>query len=242
MKLFPAIDIKDGQCVRLTQGDFDQKKVYHTDPVVVAREFEEAGSEFLHIVDLDGALEGKPANLELVAAIIESTNLKIQIGGGIRTLDTIRFWLNQGVQRVILGTAALDLKFVEEAVALGGEKICVGVDAKNGKVATHGWETTSDLDAIEFCKELEARGVKTVVFTDISKDGMLQGPNIGIYRELARLTNLDIIASGGVSSLGDLEQLKGLGIYGAITGKAIYEGKFKVGEALACLQNESFPA
>jgi len=243
MNLFPAIDLKDGKCVRLKQGDFSDVKVYSEDPLKMAKQFEQDGAIFLHVVDLDGARTGNGLNKETIKKIIQGTNLSVQVGGGIRTIQSIEGWIQSGVERVILGTVALESEeFVKEAVKLYGEKIAVGVDTKDSKVATHGWETLSNMDSLLFCKNLMDLGVKTIIYTDIAKDGMLSGPNIEIYKKLLDLESVNIIASGGIGSLKDLKELAEIGVYGAITGKALYEGKFTVEEALQCLQNESYLA
>ncbi|QKE72947.1 1-(5-phosphoribosyl)-5-[(5-phosphoribosylamino)methylideneamino]imidazole-4-carboxamide isomerase [Arthrobacter citreus] len=243
MILYPAIDLKDGNCVRLEQGDFNKKVIYQNSPLEVALDFDKSGAKVLHIVDLDGARTGERKNASIIKGIVQNTKLKIQIGGGIRSLESISFWLELGVERVILGTAAIkDRQLLEQAISTYGNRIIVGVDAKNSYVAINGWEESTNQDSFEFCKQLELLGVKTVVYTDISKDGMLSGPNIEAYKRLAEETNLNIIASGGVSTLNDLETLSQLNIYGAISGKALYEGKFTVEEALKCLQEELYRA
>lgn len=243
MILFPAIDLKDGKCVRLKQGDFNRLVIYEKSPLEVALDFEKAGCKVLHIVDLDGARTGERKNAAIVKEIVQKTNLEIQLGGGIRSLETITFWLELGIKRVILGTAAIkNIHLVEQAILKYGDRIIVGVDAKNSHVAINGWEESTNLDSFNFCKQLELLGVKTVVYTDISKDGMLCGPNLEAYKKLNDETNLNIIASGGVSSIDDLLALSQLNIYGAISGKALYERKFTVEEALKCLQEELFRA
>ena len=237
MKLFPAIDIKDKNAVRLSQGDFNQQTIYHTNPLEVAQKFQAAGSEWLHMVDLDGAKDGVSKNVGITREIISQTDLKVQLGGGIRTMEHVKDWINAGLDRVIIGSAAVgNLDFVAELVNAYGEKICIGVDAKNGKVATHGWLTDSGVDSFDFCHQLEKIGVQTVVYTDIAKDGMMQGPNFEAYEKLTKETTLQIIASGGVSNLKDLERLSEIGVYGAILGKSLYEGAFTLEEAIACLQ------
>ncbi|MES9681873.1 1-(5-phosphoribosyl)-5-[(5-phosphoribosylamino)methylideneamino]imidazole-4-carboxamide isomerase [Gottfriedia acidiceleris] len=243
MILFPAIDLKDGKCVRLKQGDFNDVKVYSENPLTVAKQFEQEGATFIHVVDLDGARTGNGVNKEIIKKIVEETNLYVQVGGGIRTLESINEWIRCGVKRVILGTIALEnQEFVKEAIKLYGERIAVGVDARDSKVATHGWETLTNMDSLTFCNKLRGIGVKTIIYTDISKDGMLSGPNIEVYKKLINLEVVRIIASGGIASLQDLKELVEIGAYGVITGKAIYEGKFTVKEALQCLQEESFRA
>lgn len=243
MILFPAIDLKDGKCVRLEQGDFSKQEIYSRSPLEVALAFEKAGSKVLHIVDLDGARTGERRNASIVSEILENTNLDIQLGGGIRSLESITFWLELGISKVIVGTIAIEnINIVKEAVERYGDRIIVGVDAKDAFVATNGWEKATAQNSFEFCKELEKLGVKSVVYTDISKDGMLTGPNLEAYKKLSNETNLQIIASGGVSSINDLKSLQKLNLYGAISGKALYERKFSLEEALKCLQEESYLA
>jgi len=237
MKLLPAIDIKDKNVVRLAQGDFKQQKIYHNNPLEIAQKFQEAGSEWLHMVDLDGAKDGASKNTEIAQEIISKTDLKVQLGGGIRTAKAVKDWLDTGLARVIIGSAAVEnLDFVAELIQEYGGKICVGVDAKNGKVATHGWLKDSGIDSFEFCKQLEKIGVQTVVYTDIAKDGMMQGPNFAAYEKLTKETDLQIIASGGVSSLKDLKRLSEIGLYGTILGKSLYEGAITLKEAILCVQ------
>jgi len=243
MILFPAIDLKDGKCVRLEQGDFSKQEIYSSSPLEVALAFEKVGATVLHIVDLDGARTGERRNASIVRDIVENTNLDIQLGGGIRSLESISFWLELGIKNVILGTVAIEnMNIVKEAVDRYGERIIVGVDAKDSFVATNGWEKATVQNSFEFCKKLEKLGVKSVVYTDIAKDGMLSGPNIEAYKKLSNETNLQIIASGGVSSIADLLSLQRLNLYGAISGKALYEKKFSLEEALTCLQEESYLA
>ena len=225
MKLYPAIDIKNGQCVRLQQGLFDATTVYSNAPFEVAKQFEEVGAKFLHIVDLDGALKGMGANDDALAEIIKNVNIPLEIGGGIRTMQDIEHRLNMGVTRVILGTKAVESPdFIKEAIAtFGADKIVIGIDAKDGMVAIKGWETISNIDAVTLALSMKDLGVKTIIYTDISKDGMLCGPNFVQTAKMVEATGLDIIASGGVSSMQDLEQLEKIGVEGAILGKAIYE-------------------
>jgi len=237
MKLFPAIDIKDKNAVRLSQGDFNQQKIYHTNPLEVAKRWQASGSEWLHVVDLDGAKDGVSKNVEITREIISQTDLKVQLGGGIRTVQDVKDWIATGLDRVIIGSAAVgNLDFVAALIKSYGEKICIGVDAKNGKVATHGWLTNSGIDSFEFCQQLEKVDVQTVIYTDIAKDGMMQGPNFEAYEKLVKETNLQIIASGGVSHLKDLKRLSEIGVYGTILGKSLYEGAFTLEEAIVCLQ------
>ena len=235
MKLYPAIDIKNGQCVRLQQGLFDATTVYSNAPFEVAKQFEEVGAKFLHIVDLDGALQGMGANDEALAQIIKNVTIPLEIGGGIRTMQDIEHRLNMGVTRVILGTKAVESpEFVKEAIAtFGADKIVIGIDAKDGMVAIKGWETISNVDAVTLALSMKDLGVKTIIYTDISKDGMLCGPNFVQTAKMVEATGLDIIASGGVSSMQDLEQLEKIGVEGAILGKAIYEKRVDLKEAAA---------
>ncbi len=233
MKLYPAIDLKDGNCVRLIQGDYNEVTVYGSNPAEMAKKWESLGGDYLHIVDLDGAKEGKGINDEAIRAIVSAINIPIELGGGIRSLEDITAKLDMGVDRVILGSAAIKNKaLVKEAIdTFGADKIVVGVDAKGGMVAIEGWLEVTDVSALEFCKELEAIGVKTVIYTDIAKDGMMQGPNIEETARLVESTKLDIIASGGVSTLEDLKKLEAIKVYGAIIGKALYIGAIQLEEA-----------
>lgn len=235
MKLYPAIDLKDKKCVRLLQGDYNKETVYSDNPKEVAQKWESLGGDFLHIVDLDGAKSGQRMNQEVISEIIKSIKIPVELGGGIRTIETIQFYLDQGVSRVILGSAAIKNKaFVKEAVErFGSEKIVVGVDAKAGKVAIEGWLEVTDITALQFCKELEKLGVQTVIYTDIAKDGMMQGPNIEETQRLVQETHLNIIASGGIASLQDLKRVEQIGVQGAIIGKALYTGAIQLEEAAA---------
>ncbi|MEK0286612.1 1-(5-phosphoribosyl)-5-[(5-phosphoribosylamino)methylideneamino]imidazole-4-carboxamide isomerase [Caldifermentibacillus hisashii] len=232
MILFPAIDIRDGKCVRLIQGDYGKQQTYG-DPVEMAKKWEEAGAEFLHIVDLDGALVGETKNLSAIQLILETIHIPIQLGGGIRSLEKVERLMEMGVSRVILGSAALrDEQFLDEALETYGSAIAVSIDAKNGFVATDGWTKTSEVEALAFAKKLEEKGCQTIVYTDIAKDGMLSGPNFSELEKINWETTMDVIASGGVSSLEDLRKLKALNMYGAIIGKAIYTGKINLEQAL----------
>lgn len=233
MKIFPAIDLIDGCAVRLFKGDYNQKTVYSTSPTDVAKSFVQAGAEFIHIVDLDGARDGSNANIDVVRAIVSESGLKAEIGGGIRSQEAIEKYLNLGVMRVILGTAAVtDSDFLKKAVSKYGDKVAVGVDIKDGKVAIKGWTQVSQLTCFEFCRQLEDIGVKTVICTDISKDGVMSGTNIELYRELSSRFNMDIVASGGVSSLDNIRTLTNMNMYGAILGKALYTGSVDLSEAI----------
>lgn len=234
MNIFPAIDLIGGKAVRLFKGDYDQKTVYSDDPVGVAIGFREAGAEYLHLVDLDGAKSGKAENLSLISDIIRRSGLKVEVGGGIRTEETIAQYVEIGVLRVILGTVAVTNRpFLREMLAKYGDKIAVGVDIKDGMVATHGWMNTSGIDCFDFMAELEDMGVKTVICTDISKDGAMAGTNLDLYRRLLDRFNIDLVASGGVSSMNDVKALREMNIYGAILGKALYVGGIDLAEAIA---------
>jgi phosphoribosylformimino-5-aminoimidazole carboxamide ribotide isomerase len=235
MIIFPAIDIRNEKCVRLTQGDYSKMTVYGVDPVEVALKWQSKGAEYLHIVDLDGAKDGKRVNGDVIEKIAKSTEIPIQVGGGIRDTKAVEELLSNGVSRVIIGTGAIkDLKWLSELVRVYGEKICVSIDAKNGFVATDGWEQISEINAVDFAVNLENIGVRTIVYTDIQKDGMLKGPNFKMYEELMKKVNLDIIASGGITTIEDVETLKRMGVYGAIIGKALYDEKIKLEEAISC--------
>lgn len=233
MKLYPAIDLKDGKCVRLLQGDYNEVTVYGENPREMAKKWERLGGDFLHIVDLDGAKAGKEINGEAIRQIVEAINIPIELGGGIRSIEDISLQLSRGVHRVILGSAAIKNRaLVKEALdTFGPDKIVVGVDAKGGMVAVEGWLEVTDTSALTFCQELEKMGVQTVIYTDIAKDGMMQGPNIEETEKLVKETHLDIVASGGVSSIEDLKALEKIGVYGAIIGKAIYTGAIDLEEA-----------
>lgn len=234
MELFPAIDLIGGKAVRLVKGDYAQMTVYSDSPADVAASFERSGAKFLHLVDLEGARDGSQTNLPTIKEIIEKTGLFVEVGGGIRTLETVERYIGVGADRVIIGTAAVtDPEFLEAAVAKYGEKIAVGVDIKDGYVAIKGWTEKSELSCFDFCEKLAKLGVKTIICTDISKDGLLAGTNLELYRELSARFNMDITASGGVSSLDDVRKLAEMGMYGAILGKALYTGNIKLEEAIA---------
>ncbi|MEG2349894.1 MAG: 1-(5-phosphoribosyl)-5-[(5-phosphoribosylamino)methylideneamino]imidazole-4-carboxamide isomerase [Hungatella sp.] len=235
MQLYPAIDIKNGQCVRLTQGLFDQVKVYSDTPADVAKIWEDQGATFLHLVDLDGALTGTSVNAAVIRSIVQAVSLPIQIGGGIRSLESIHFMLDLGVTRVIIGTKAVQHpEFIREMVAVfGSERIVIGVDAKDGMVATEGWEKISTRSASDLCRQMKTYGIRHIVYTDISKDGMLAGPNVSYTKKLTEETDMDIIASGGVSALSDLQELHQSGIHGVIIGKALYEKRIDLREAIS---------
>lgn len=233
MLIFPAIDLYDGKAVRLYKGDYAQMTVYSEDPPALARGFYEMGAACLHLVDLEGAKTGLTPNLETIRAIREAAPLFMELGGGVRSMETARRYLDAGLDRVILGTAAVtDPAFLHEAVETFGEKIAVGVDLKDGFVAIRGWTEQSALDAFDFCRRLQELGVRTVICTDISKDGAMQGTNRALYGELSRRLDMQIVASGGVSSLEDVKALRALDLYGAIIGKAWYTGAVDLREAI----------
>lgn len=234
MRLYPAIDIIGGQCVRLTQGDYTQKTTFSEDPLAVALRWQDEGGEFLHLVDLDGAKDGTMPNLETVCKIAEHLSIPVEIGGGIRDMRAVRAYLERGVQRVILGTAAIEHPdFVKEAVAAWGDRIVVGIDAKDGMVAVKGWQEVSSVSALQLAKEMERIGVGTLIYTDIATDGMLQGPNLSAMREMADAVSMDVVASGGVASVDDIRRLKTTGVEGVIVGKALYTGAVNLKEAVS---------
>lgn len=226
MQIFPAIDLRGGQAVRLFQGDYGQETVYNSDPAAVARGFRAAGAKFLHVVDLDGARDGTLANFSVIAAIAREGGLAIEVGGGIRTEDRIRQYLDLGVSRCILGTAAVrDFDFTARMAQTYGDQIAVGVDTRDGYVAISGWRELTKERGVDFCRRLFEAGVKTIIYTDISRDGAEQGTNLALYRELAEIRGLDITASGGVSSIAELKELEAIGTKAAILGKALYTGR-----------------
>lgn len=239
MILFPAIDLKDGACVRLFQGDMDQATVYNRDPRSQARAFADAGFQWLHLVDLNGAIEGHPVNGAAVEAILDEVELSTQLGGGIRDLATIETWLDKGVQRVVLGTAALENPdLVMEACRTWPARIAVGIDARDGYVAVAGWARTSQVKALDLALRFEDSGVSAIIYTDITRDGAMMGLNIEATTDLAWALTTPVIASGGVSALSDLEELKeveGSGIEGVIVGRALYDGRIEPARALALL-------
>lgn len=239
MILFPAIDIKNGQCVRLRQGNFEETRVYSNAPQNVAKQWEADGASFIHIVDLDGALVGHSVNDEVIKTIVSEVKIPIQVGGGIRTIKDIDNKLSLGIDRVIIGTKAVkDPVFVKEAVSIfGADRIVIGIDAKDGQVAIEGWETVSNYHAVALALEMKKYGIRTIVYTDISKDGMLLGPNIEHTKEMVDLTGLQIIASGGVSALKDLEMVQEIGVHGAIIGKALYENRIELKQAVDMFEN-----
>ncbi len=225
MMIIPAIDIKDGKVVRLTQGDYDRMDVYSDNPVQTAKNFEAQGAGYLHVVDLDGAKAGYAFNEPIIAEIVKNTELFVEVGGGIRKEEQIKRYLSAGARRVILGSAAItDFPFVERMVTKYGSRIAVGVDANDGYVTIHGWLEDTKVDAFDFCRKCADAGVSTVIYTDIAKDGKLEGTNLGVYRKLKKIRDLNIIASGGISHENELVSLQEMGIYGAIVGKAVYTG------------------
>ena len=235
MLIYPAIDLKDGLCVRLQQGAYDKMTVYEKDPVKVAKTWESMGAEILHLVDLDGARNGIRINEEVVKNIVENISIPVQLGGGIRDGDRVEKLLDLGVSGVIIGTAALkNPDWIKNVIEEYEKKIIVSIDAINGLIATDGWEQVSKVKAVDYIKELESYGLNRIVYTDIAKDGMLSGPNFEIYEELARKTSIEVIASGGVTTLEDIKRLKSMNLYGAIIGKALYDGKLDLREVLKC--------
>lgn len=234
MQIFPAIDLRGGQVVRLYQGDYDRETVYAADPCAVARSFLAAGAKYLHVVDLDGARDGMLANFETIAAIVKQGGLYIEVGGGIRTEDRIRQYLDLGVGRCILGTIAVkDFDFTARMARTYGDRIAVGVDARDGYVAVSGWKELSAERGVDFCRRLRDAGVKTVIYTDISRDGAEAGTNLDLYRELSEIQGLDITASGGVSSIEELKELQRIGTRAAILGKALYTGRLDLKTVIA---------
>ncbi|MCB2295026.1 1-(5-phosphoribosyl)-5-[(5-phosphoribosylamino)methylideneamino]imidazole-4-carboxamide isomerase [Clostridium algoriphilum] len=233
MKIFPAIDLKNGKCVRLYQGEFTSSQIVAEDPLKTALNFAKQGAEYLHMVDLDGALSGNMENLESVNKIIKDLNIPIQLGGGVRSLETIEMLLEKGLSRVILGTAALNNpSLVKKAVKKFEDKIAIGIDARNGFVAVEGWRTSSKIEYIDFAKQMESIGVKTIIYTDISRDGTLSGPNFEATGKLNDLVTCNIIASGGMKCIEDIKKLKKMNMYGAIIGKALYSGDISLEEAI----------
>lgn len=233
MILFPAIDIRGGKCVRLIQGDYAQEIIYNDSPTDMAQEWQRQGAEYIHVVDLDGAKTGDSANKQAIEAIAAAVDVPVQVGGGIRSMEIVDSHIENGVARVIIGTAAIqDPDFLKQAVEKYGDRIAVSIDARNGFVATDGWTETSDVKAVDLLQHLSALGVKTVVYTDIMKDGMLQGPNFEELQVMNEASSIDIIASGGVSAEEDIQKLTAQNMYGAIIGKALYEGKLSLEKLL----------
>jgi len=239
MFLYPAIDLKDGACVRLRLGLMEEATVFNTDPADQARAFAAAGAEWIHVVDLNGAFAGKPVNAAAVEAILTAVTVPVQLGGGIRDLATIEGWLGRGVRRVILGTVALKAPdLVREACRLFPGRIAVGIDAKGGKVAVEGWAETSDLAVLDLAQRFEDAGVAALIYTDIDRDGVLAGPNVSATQALAEAIGIPVIASGGVSSLEDLRALKQISrLDGVISGRALYDGRIDLAQAVALLKD-----
>lgn len=237
MELYPAIDLRGGKAVRLLRGDYDKMTVYSDSPSNVARVFKGSGAEYLHLVDLDGAKDGDTPNFEVIGRIVSESGLNVEVGGGIRSLLTVERYLDLGVMRVIIGTAAVtDPTFLREALKRFGDKIAVAVDIRDGLVATHGWTKTSAENCEDFCQRLQEAGVKTVICTDISKDGALQGVNDQLYESMTQRFTMDIIASGGVSTMYDLLRLSETGVRGTILGKSIYTGSIDLANAVTVLK------
>lgn len=233
MRIYPAIDIIGGKCVRLKKGDYSQKTTYAENPIDVAKKWESLGSEFIHVVDLDGAKSGDMPNFELISNIAASVSVPIEVGGGIRDMQCVEKYLNAGVERVILGTSALrNSELVDEVVKKYGSRVAVGIDAKDGMVAVSGWEDVSDVAAVDFAKQMESKGVSCIIYTDIATDGMLMGPNLSAMEEMVKAVNMDIVASGGVTSIKDVESLADIGVEGAIIGKALYTDNIDLKEAI----------
>ena len=235
MIIYPAIDMKNQSCVRLTQGDYEKMTVYETSPVKVAKNWESKGAEILHLVDLDGARNGERVNEPVVREILKNVGIPLQIGGGIRDTNGVKTFLDLGVSQVIIGTAALkNPSWIREIIETFGKSIVVSIDAINGFIATDGWESVSKVKALDYIKELESYGLNRIVYTDIQKDGMLSGPNFQMYEELLQSVSLEVIASGGITTLDDIKKLKAMGLYGAIIGKALYDGALDLEEVLKC--------
>ena len=240
MIIYPAIDLSAGQCVRLHRGDMAQKTVYSDDPAAMARRWVAAGGSFLHVVDLDGSFDGQPRNLPAVAGIVSAGGVPVQVGGGIRDLATIATYFAAGVERCILGTAAVrDPEFVRQALEQYGDRLVLDIGARDGRVAVRGWADVTTLDAVEFAQTLAAAGARRLVFTDVGSDGTLQGPNLAAQRRMAAAVSIPVIASGGITTVDDVRQiaaLEPLGVEGLIIGRALYEGTVDLAEALAAAQ------
>ena len=240
MQILPAIDLRDGNVVRLFQGDYDQMTVYGNDPAAQARAFSEAGAKHLHVVDLDGAKDGTMANFDTIRNIVKATGLSVEVGGGIRSEERIKRYLDLGVDRCILGTIAVkDFAFTERMAQTYGSHIAVGVDARDGFVAINGWKELSAERGVDFCRRLRDAGVQTVIYTDISRDGAEKGTTLELYQELSAIKGLNIIASGGISFERELEELDAMGVWGAILGKALYTGKLDLARAVRLVQKEA---
>lgn len=234
MRIYPAIDIKDGNCVRLLKGSFSDITVYGNNPAEIAKRWEQEGGEYIHVVDLDGALRGRGINSEVIKDICKSVNVPVQTGGGIRTMEDIEYMLQCGIERVIIGTSAVrDKEFIKRAVDKYEKKIVVGIDAKDSMVAIEGWNEVSRFKAVEFAKEMEKIGVCTIVYTDIATDGTLMGPNTEAMKEMVENISIDVIASGGVGSAEDIKKLVPTGVEGAIVGRALYTGNVSLKEIIS---------
>ncbi len=235
MIIYPAIDLYNGSCVRLVKGDFKQKKVYDEDPVRVAKSFMASGAEMLHVVDLNGTEVNNNENFETVKKIVEAVEMPVQVGGGIRSIESVKKYFEIGVDRVIIGTKAVeDPEFLKELVTLYGERIVVAVDAKDGYVAINGWKDQSQVEMMSFVSSLVDVGVQRILCTDINRDGLLQGSNVALYKTMQKKFNIELIASGGVSTIEEIKELRSYGIFGAIVGKALYEKRFTLEEAISC--------
>ena len=239
MIIYPAVDIKDGKCVRLIQGKFDDVTVYSDNPVEMALKWEREGAMYLHVIDLDGARTGEPKNLSVISEITARLGIPVQMGGGIRSIDTIEYIISRGVERVILGTSAVNNpELVKSALKKFGNNIAIGIDARDGMVAIEGWEKTSSFAAVDFAKKMEDIGAKTIIYTDISRDGMLAGPNLKAMEEMAGAVGIEVIASGGVGSVQDIKDLKNTGVDGVIVGKALYTGNVNLAEAISSVHHK----
>ncbi len=239
MMLYPAVDIKNGKCVRLLQGRFDAITEYGDDPVAMAKKWEALGAQYLHVVDLDGARSGKAGNRSLILAMAQAVSIPVQTGGGVRTVADVDELLSGGLARVILGTSAVrDRAMVREVLRRHGDRIVIGIDAKDGFVAVEGWESGSGLEAVAFAREMAELGARTVIYTDIATDGTLAGPNLPAMKEMVETSGMAVIASGGVGTIADLQALRDIGAAGAITGKAIYTGAIELEAALTALKED----
>ena len=233
MIIYPAIDVKEGRCVRLVQGKFDEVTIYSENPVEMALKFEGMGAEYLHVVDLDGARIGEPQNIAVISEMAVKMGIPLQLGGGIRTIEMMELILCKGITRVIVGTSAVqDPKLIKKAIQAFGNNIAIAIDAKDGMVAIEGWEKTSVFTAVEFAKEMQEIGAKTIIYTDISRDGMLSGPNLKAMGEMIKAVNIEVIASGGVKCIDDIQNLRDIGASGVIIGKALYTGAVDLREAI----------
>ncbi len=233
MIVYPAVDIKGGKCVRLAQGQFNRETVYSDDPLDAALKWEKAGARYLHVIDLDGARTGKPQNIAAISRMSVNLGIPVQVGGGIRSIETIEIILCKGIQRIILGTSAVrDQELVKKALKDFGSSIVIAIDAREGMVAIDGWAKTSEFTAVGFAKKMEDLGAKVIIYTDISKDGMLSGPNLRAMEEMTKAVGIEVIAAGGVSSVDDVRNLKDAGLSGVIIGKALYTGDIDLAEAI----------